>query len=119
EGSSRRDGRSDGQGDGMTGPGILVVDIGGSNIKVKHSELEGRRKVKSGFDMTPGRMAEAVRGLVADWTFERITIGCPGAVRDGRLVREPVNLGKGWVGYDFAAAFGQPVRLVNDAVMQA
>lgn len=103
----------------MGASGILVVDVGGNNIKVKHSALDERRKAKSGPAMTAERMVSAVRDLVADWTFERITIGCPGAVRDGRLVLEPVNLGKGWLGYDFAAAFGKPVRLVNDAVMQA
>jgi polyphosphate glucokinase len=64
-------------------------------------------------------MVEAVRVLAHDWTYDRVTIGCPGAVRDGRLVLEPVNLGKGWLGFDFQAGFDRPVKLVNDAVMQA
>lgn len=103
----------------MTAAGVLVVDIGGNNIKLKHSDLDERRKTRSGPETTPERLVEAVRELAGDWAFARITLGCPGAVRDGSLVREPVNLGDGWVGFDFAAAFDKPVKLVNDAVMQA
>ena len=103
----------------MQGKGILVVDIGGNNIKLKHSDGDERRKVKSGPDFTPDAMVVAVRTLVTDWAYDRVTVGCPGAVREGRLVVEPVNLGPGWVGFDFAAAFDRPVKLVNDAVMQA
>jgi polyphosphate glucokinase len=103
----------------MQGEGILVVDVGGNNIKLKHSAENERRKTKSGPDLTPQAMVAAVRELVHDWTYDRVTIGCPGAVRDGKLVLEPVNLGDGWVGFDFTAAFDRPVRLINDAVMQA
>ena len=103
----------------MKGTGILVVDIGGSNIKLKHDDADERRKVKSGPDLTPEAMVVAVRTLVTDWAYDRVTLGCPGAVRDGKLVLEPVNLGPGWVGFDFQAAFERPVKLVNDAVMQA
>ncbi len=103
----------------MQGEGILVVDIGGNNIKAKHSAHEERRKTSSGPALTPDAMVTALRELVHDWSYDRVTIGCPGAVRDGSLVREPVNLGSGWVGFDFAAAFARPVKLVNDAVMQA
>ena len=103
----------------MQGEGILVVDVGGNNIKLKHSIENERRKTRSGPDLTPQAMVAAVRGLVHDWTYDRVTIGCPGAVRDGKLVLEPVNLGDGWVGFDFTAAFDRPVRLINDAVMQA
>ena len=103
----------------LKGKGILVVDIGGNNIKLKHADGEDRRKVKSGPELTPDAMVVAVRTLVTDWAYDRVTLGCPGAVRGGRLVREPVNLGTGWVGFDFQAAFDRPVELVNDAVMQA
>lgn len=103
----------------MKGTGILVVDIGGSNIKLKHDDADERRKVKSGPDLTPEAMVVAVRTLVTDWSYDRVTLGCPGAVRDGKLVVEPVNLGPGWIGFDFQAAFDRPVKLVNDAVMQA
>ena len=103
----------------MSEPKTLVVDVGGNNIKLKHSAVEERRKTRSGPATTPAQAVKAVQDLAADWPVDRITIGCPGAVRDGRMVLEPVNLGKGWVGFDFAAAFDKPVRLVNDAVMQA
>jgi polyphosphate glucokinase len=103
----------------MKGNGILVVDIGGNNIKLKHDDADERRKVKSGSDLTPEAMVVAVRTLVTDWAYDRVTLGCPGAVRDGKLVLEPVNLGPGWIGFDFQAAFDRPVKLVNDAVMQA
>ncbi len=103
----------------MKGEGILVVDVGGNNIKLKHGAHDERRKSRSGPDLTPDVMVAAVRELVHDWTYDRVTIGCPGAVRNGRMVLEPVNLGDGWVAFDFQAAFDRPVRLVNDAVMQA
>ena len=103
----------------MQGQGILVVDIGGNNIKLKHSAIDERRKLKSGPDFTPEHMVEAVRSLAHDWRYDRVTIGCPGAVRNGRLVLEPVNLGQGWLDFDLGAAFERPVKLVNDAVMQA
>lgn len=103
----------------MTVAGVLVVDIGGNNIKLKHSAHDERRKTRSGPELTPDRLVEAVRELGRDWAFDRLTLGCPGAVRDGKLVREPVNLGGGWLGFDFQAAFDKPVKLVNDAVMQA
>lgn len=97
----------------------LVVDVGGNNIKIKHSAGSEKRKTPSGPKLTPDLLVQQVRALTTDWRYERITIGCPGPVKSQRLVIEPVNLGKGWVGYDFAASFGMPVRLVNDAAMQA
>jgi polyphosphate glucokinase len=103
----------------MQGDGILVVDVGGNNIKLKHDAWDERRKTRSGPDLTPEAMVSAVRELAHDWTYDRVTIGSPGPVREGRMVLEPHNLGSGWLGFDFAAAFERPVRLVNDAVMQA
>jgi polyphosphate glucokinase len=98
---------------------ILVVDVGGNNIKIKHAAHVEKRKTKSGPEMTPERMVDAVRKLAGDWRFDHVTIGYPGPVREGRLVLEPHNLGRGWTDFDFAAAFDRPVKVVNDAVMQA
>src|SRR6516162_5603079 len=69
--------------------------------------------------MTAARMVREVRQIVKDWTYDVISIGCPGPVVHGRLVHNPFNLGGGWVGFDFAKAFGRPVRMINDAAMQA
>jgi polyphosphate glucokinase len=98
---------------------ILVVDIGGNNVKVLASGQSAPRKVPSGPGLTPARMAASVRRAVGDWAYEAVAIGFPGQVRDGRILKEPANLGRGWVRFDFPRAFGRPVRLVNDAVMQA
>ncbi len=103
----------------MATPTVLVVDVGGNNIKLYHSGSKERRKAPSGPDLTPERLVSTVGELTRDWTFDRISIGCPGPVRDNRLVREPVNLGSGWLDFDLAAAFAAPTRLVNDAEMQA
>ncbi|HFD16756.1 MAG TPA: ROK family protein [Rhodospirillales bacterium] len=103
----------------MDQPATLIVDIGGNKIKLALAGREERRKAPSAPDLTPERAMEAIRELAADWHYDRVTLGCPGPVRDGRLVGEPVNLGRGWVGFDFAAAFERPVKLVNDALLQA
>jgi polyphosphate glucokinase len=99
--------------------GILVVDVGGNNVKVRHSESAEKRKASSGPAMTPAQMVAKVRALTPDWEFDRVTVGLPGPVADNRLLIEPVNLGKGWLDFDFAAAFGRPTRVINDAAMQA
>ena len=99
--------------------GILVVDVGGNNVKIRHSGSAEKRKAPSGPAMTPSEMVEKVCKLAADWSFDRISVGCPGPVANDRLLIEPVNLGKGWVDFDFAAAFGKPTRVINDAAMQA
>jgi polyphosphate glucokinase len=98
---------------------ILVVDVGGNNVKILASGRSERRKAPSGPEMGPGDMIEAVRNLTGDWPHEVVSLGYPGPVRDGAPVAEPVNLGSGWVGFDYEAAFGRPVRMVNDAAMQA
>lgn len=97
----------------------LVVDIGGNNVKLRCEGYEERRKTPSGPDYRPQQLVEDVRRLADGWTYSRISIGCPGPVDDNRVTRELVNLGPGWPGFDFVAAFGLPVRMVNDAVMQA
>jgi predicted NBD/HSP70 family sugar kinase len=98
---------------------ILVIDVGGTHVKVLVSGEREPRKVASGPDMTPQAMADAVRELTADWAFEAVTIGYPGFVFRGKPVCDPFNLGPGWVGFDFEAPFGRPVKIVNDAAMQA
>jgi polyphosphate glucokinase len=98
---------------------ILVVDVGGNNVKVRHSDAPDRRKAPSGPALTPVQMVEKVKALTADWPIERISVGCPGPVKANRLTVEPVNLGPGWVGFDLEAAFGKPTKVINDAAMQA
>lgn len=98
---------------------VLVIDVGGSHVKCLATGQSRRRRFDSGDAMTPARMVEGVRALVHDWPYDVVAIGYPGVVRDGTVFREPVNLGRGWVGFDFARAFGCPVRVVNDAAMQA
>src|SRR5213592_3161841 len=97
---------------------ILVIDIGGSNVKLMISR-SGKRKFKSGPHLTPREMVAQIEPLVSDWTFDAISMGFPSPVRDGRIVSEPKHLGKGWVQFDFEKAFGKPVRIINDASMQA
>jgi polyphosphate glucokinase len=98
---------------------VLAVDVGGSNVKALVEGERERRRVKSGRKLTAAEMVEAVRGLVDGWTWDRVSVGVPAPVFDGRVVSDPVNLGKGWVGFDFADAFGVPTKVVNDAAMQA
>jgi polyphosphate glucokinase len=98
---------------------VLVVDVGGNNVKVLASGEKVARKIPSGPALTARRMVSAVKRATADWRYDAVSIGFPGPVRDGHPVKEPVNLGRGWVRFDYARAFGKPVRIVNDAVMQA
>jgi polyphosphate glucokinase len=98
---------------------ILVVDVGGTNIKILASGQQEVRKIPSGPEMTARDMVEQVRENSRDWEYEAVSIGYPGPVVGGKPQLEPRNLGPGWVGYDFAAHFGRPVRIVNDAAMQA
>jgi polyphosphate glucokinase len=100
-------------------PSILVVDVGGSNVKALLSGESKKRKFPSGPDLTAKEMAEGVFGLTEGWTFDRVSVGIPTPVRDNRPLAEPVNLGTGWVGFDYEGTFGVPTKVVNDAVMQA
>ena len=97
---------------------ILVIDIGGSNVKLMISRAE-KLKFTSGSRLTPREMVAQMKPLVSDWKFDAISIGFPAPVRDGRIVSEPKHLGKGWVGFNFEKALGKPVRVINDAAMQA
>jgi polyphosphate glucokinase len=98
---------------------VLVVDIGGTHVKVLATGQKVHREFDSGSTLTPKQMVAGVKKLVADWPYEAISIGYPGPVLRSRPVSEPWNLGKGWVGFDFEAAFKCPVEVVNDAAMQA
>lgn len=98
---------------------ILVIDVGGTHVKVLATGKRTPVKIDSGPDMTPRRMVSSVREATADWDYDHISIGFPGPVKHDRAVHEPWNLGKGWVGFDFQRAFGKPVKIINDAAMQA
>jgi predicted NBD/HSP70 family sugar kinase len=98
---------------------ILVVDVGGTNVNLLASGSAERLKIPSGHTLTPAGMVAAVRAATQDWAYDVVSVGVPAPVRDGRVAREPHNLGPGWVDFDFAAAFGRPTRVVNDAAMQA
>ena len=98
---------------------VLVVDIGGTNIKMLASGQELPRKFPSGKQMTPLEMVHGVQAATKDWEYEAISIGFPGPVLCEQPMTEPVNLGPGWMGFDFAAAFHMPVKILNDAAMQA
>jgi polyphosphate glucokinase len=98
---------------------ILVIDVGGTNVKVLATGQSQPVNIPSGPAMTARAMAAAVRKATADWEYTRVSIGYPGPVVDNLPLIEPRNLGKGWVKFDFAKAFGHPVKLINDAAMQA
>ena len=89
---------------------ILVIDVGGTHVKFRVGEQRAVAEFESGLSMTPGRMARRVCKLLDGQRYDAVSIGYPGLVYNGRIAAEPHNLGKGWVGYDFAAAFGRPVR---------
>ena len=98
---------------------ILAVDVGGTHVKILATGETEPRRFASGPKMTPDAMVSQVKALAGDWKFDVATIGYPGPVKDGRIIGEPHNLAPGWVGFDFTAAFGCPVKLINDAAMQA
>jgi polyphosphate glucokinase len=98
---------------------ILVIDVGGTNVKVCVTGRKEPVKILSGPAMTAARMAAAVRKATEGWTYEAVSIGYPGPVKNGKPVEEPSNLAPGWVRFDYRKAFGCPVRIVNDASMQA
>jgi polyphosphate glucokinase len=98
---------------------VLVVDVGGSSVKIIATGQMQSRSFSSGPKLTPARMVEGVKKLAADWTYDVVSIGYPGAVLGGRPIAEPHNLGRGWIGFDFSHAFGCPVKVINDAAMQA
>lgn len=98
---------------------VLVVDVGGHHVKILASGQREPRRFDSGPTLTAGQMVSGVKELARGWTYDVVAIGYPGPVLHGRPVAEPHNLGPGWVGFDYQAAFGCPVRIMNDAAMQA
>jgi polyphosphate glucokinase len=98
---------------------ILVIDIGGTNIKLLASGQRTPIKVPSGPHLTPRQMVEEVLEATEGWSFDAVSIGYPGPVARNKPTKEPVNLGKGWTKFNYVRAFGRPVRMINDAAMQA
>ena len=97
----------------------LVIDIGGNNVKILATGQNESRKFPSGPTLTPKQMVAGVKKLAGDWKYDAVSIGYPGMVVRNRLLAEPHNLGRGWMGFDFETAFKRPVKVVNDAAMQA
>jgi polyphosphate glucokinase len=98
---------------------ILAIDVGGTHVKILATGQRQKREIASGPKMTARQMVSDVKKLAKDWAYDVVSVGFPGPVLHGRPVAEPHNLGAGWAGFDFASAFGLPVRVINDAAMQA
>jgi polyphosphate glucokinase len=98
---------------------VLAIDIGGTHVKILATGQKEHREFESGPKLTPARMAAGVRKLAKDWNYDVVSIGYPGTVCHNRPIAEPHNLGKGWVAFDYRAAFKRPVKIINDAAMQA
>jgi polyphosphate glucokinase len=109
----------DGLAAARSGKRVLVIDVGGTSVKIFATGQSEIRSFLSAPAVTPLRMVSEVKKLAADWTYDVVSIGYPGPVLQGRPTAEAINLGYGWVGFDFAAAFGRPVKVVNDAALQA
>jgi len=97
---------------------ILVIDVGGSNVKLMISSAQ-KRKFKSGPDLTPRKMVAQMKPLLRDWRFDAVSMGFPSPVRNGRIMSEPKHLGPGWTRFDFEKSLSKPIRIINDAAMQA
>ena len=100
-------------------PRVLVADVGGSHVKLLATGEQEPRRFPSGRKLTAAKMVEQVKSATADWKYDVVTVGYPGPVLHGSVASEPFNLGKGWVAFDFEARFDCPVKLINDAAMQA
>ena len=100
-------------------PKVLVIDVGGTHIKMLATGQKEVRKIPSGPTMTAGKMVRVVKEGVKDWKFDCVSLGYPGPIINGHPLREPHNLGGGWMRFDFGKAFGRPVKIINDAAMQA
>jgi polyphosphate glucokinase len=98
---------------------VLAIDVGGSHVKTRVSGHKEMRQFESGPTLTPRRLVSRVLKLNCDLKYDVVSIGYPGVVVHGKIVTEPYNLGRGWVGFDFRKAFGRPTLLMNDAAMQA
>jgi polyphosphate glucokinase len=98
---------------------VLAIDVGGTHVKILATDQKTPREFASGPKMTAKQMVSTVKKLAADWNYDVVSIGYPGLALHGRIVHEPHNLGSGWVNFDFKKAFGCPVKVINDAAMQA
>jgi polyphosphate glucokinase len=98
---------------------VLVVDVGGTHVKILATGQKQSRKFLSGPKLTARQMVVGVKNLAKDWKYNAVSIGYPGVVMGNRPVADPYNLGPGWAGFDFGAAFKRPVKVINDAAMQA
>ena len=98
---------------------MLGIDVGGSHVKAKLSSGDEERRFDSGPELGAQQMVDGVRQVTAGWDYDVVSVGIPAPVRNGLIVRDPVNLGPGWAGFDFEQAFGKSTKVVNDAVMQA
>jgi predicted NBD/HSP70 family sugar kinase len=98
---------------------ILVIDVGGTHVKMLATGHKKPVQIPSGPQMTPAKMVIEVQAATVDWKYDAVSIGYPGPVIHGRPIVEPLHLGTGWVGFNFNKAFGRPVKIVNDAAMQA
>jgi polyphosphate glucokinase len=98
---------------------VLTIDVGGTHVKLLATGQAAARKFASGPTLTAQQMVDKALALVQDWDYDAVSIGYPGPVVHGQILREPHNLGRGWMGYDFAGHFGKPVQVINDAAMQA
>ncbi len=98
---------------------ILAIDIGGTHVKFRVPNDPVKREFDSGPTLTPRMMVDGVKRLCADWKFDRISIGIPAPIQHNRPLHDPANLGKGWTDFDYDNDFGVPVKILNDAAMQA
>lgn len=100
-------------------PVVLSIDVGGSHVKIMSSAGDEERRVVSGPEMTATQMVDAIKALAEGWAYDVISVGYPGPVVANKPNKDPAHLGPGWAGHDFATSFGKPVKVVNDALMQA
>jgi predicted NBD/HSP70 family sugar kinase len=98
---------------------VLVIDIGGTNVKMLATGKDTPRKFPSGPELNPYQMVAGVLAATRDWEYDAVALGYPGPILCGQPMAEPVNLGPGWVGFDFESAFQRPVKIINDAALQA
>ncbi len=98
---------------------VLMIDVGGTNVKLMASGQEGSRKFPSGRGLTAAKMVKGVLAATGDWEWDAVSLGFPGLLREGRIARNPLNLSGGWMDFDFEKALKKPVRIINDAAMQA
>jgi polyphosphate glucokinase len=101
------------------GDSVLVIDVGRTHVKAPATGQREEREIPSGSKMTARKMVQDTKSVTKDWEYGHVSIGYPGPVTHGRPLHEPLNLGAGWVGFDFAKAFGRPIKVINDAAMQA